>query len=457
MHPDILRAYDIRGTFGKNLFEKDAITLAHQFKTLLEEKTEDPLTILVGRDGRESSPILHKALTETFVSLGIHVIDLGVISSPMLYFAEKKLKPSGAIMITASHNPKDDNGFKMMSMGVGVFGEEIQYLSTLKHSTPKAGGTLTHKDVTEPYIQHILSALETPHQLKGMRIAWDFAGGAVCAAKDILKKIPGTHFSINDIFDPAFKAHEPDPTVLENMHQLKTLVLSEQCDVGIAFDGDGDRVGVLDHTGAMIDGDRLVTLLAKEVIHHHPGATILADVKSSRVFLDQVKLYGGHPMLTRTGHSYVKAALKKTGALLAGEMSGHIFYADRNDGYDDGLYAGLRLLNILGKEKKSLHALDEALPRYAISPEIRIPYGTKEKFEIVKKLSDLLLDMDIPFLGEDGIRVENEDGWWLLRASNTQDLLILRFEGLDEAALNRIKDHFNHIIRPLDPTLLIKP
>lgn len=455
MHPDILRAYDIRGTFGHNLFEKDAVTLAHQFTSLLLEKTNAPLTILVGRDGRKSSPTLHKALTETFESLGVNVIDIGVVSSPMVYFAEKKLNPTAAIMITASHNPKDDNGFKMMSLGVGVFGEEIQYLPTLKHAPQSLGGSIKHMDITGDYIQHTLSALEDPSLLKNMRIAWDFAGGAVCAAREILKQIPGTHIAINDTIDPTFSAHEPDPTILENMTQLREAVLLNNCDLGIAFDGDGDRVGVLDHTGAMVDGDRLVSILAQDVLKNHPGAMILADVKSSHVFIEEIKRLGGKPSLNRTGHSYIKAALKKTGALLAGEMSGHIFFADRNHGYDDGLYAALRLLNGLVKSKKSLHELDQALPRYAISPEIRIPYGSKEKFTIIERLSEKLNGLGIHFLGKDGVRLENEDGWWLIRASNTQDLLILRFEGRDEAALQRVKDNYNGIISSLDEGLVL--
>lgn len=453
IHPSILRAYDIRGTFGTNLFEETAIILAKKFKTLLQSKEQkDEYIVVVGRDGRHSSPALHKALTENLLKVGCHVIDIGIASSPMLYFTEKTLRPDGAIMITASHNPKGDNGFKMMAFGKGIFGEEIQNLA--KHDEAEKTKTPGHyKEISflESYIAHNLKAIQEPELLKNIKVAWDFSGGAVCVAKALIQSLPGTHILINNELDPDFSAHEPDPTLPENLVQLGQVVRDQQCDLGIAFDGDGDRVSVVNTKGEMIAGDRLTTILAKEILKENPGATVLADVKSSRVFSEVLTKLGGKPLLTRTGHSYIKAKLQETGALLAGEMSGHIFYADKNYGYDDGLYAALRLTNFITQSSKSIDQLDGDLPRYQTSPEIRIPCDGAEKFTVIEKLQDYLDSQHIPFINEDGVRFESDQGFWLLRASNTQDLLILRFEGTDAAALDEMKQHFTEIIKVVAP------
>ncbi len=453
MHSDILRAYDIRGTFQKNLCEDTAITLARVFKTfLLQKHKKNEYTVIIGRDGRLSSPILYSALRETLLKVGVHVIDIGIVSSPMLYFAEKILSPDGAIMITASHNPASDNGFKIMAFGQGIYGEQIQELANLEPAAnEKIQGHYKEISVLDSYITHTLKGVEELSSLKNMRVAWDFSNGAVCAAKSLVENLAGTHILLNDILDGTFPAHEPDPTVPENLMQLMRTVKENKCDLGIAFDGDGDRVSVVNAAGEMIAGDRLVTILSQEVLLENPGALILADIKSSRVFAEIVQQKGGIPMLTRTGHSYVKARMIEAGALLAGEMSGHIFYADKNYGYDDGLYAALRLLNYLVKTAKSLEAYDQSLPCYHTSPEIRIPYGNKEKFTLIQKVQDYLNMHTIPFLDADGVRVEDEKGFWLLRASNTQDLLILRFEGIDAEALAAMKNDFIKLMKEIYP------
>ncbi|MBX9697352.1 MAG: phosphomannomutase/phosphoglucomutase [Alphaproteobacteria bacterium] len=445
-HPTILRAYDIRGTYGKTLFDADATLLGHKIATYLQDaslSTSPSLGIV--RDGRHSSPSLYKGLCEALLSTGINVIDLGVGPSPLAYFASHVLPVQGVIVITASHNPKDDNGFKILLMGKNLCGEDLLSFAALPNApSARIKGTLTQVNLLSDYADHTCS----PAPKNAIKIAWDFSHGAMTVLRPFIEKnVPGSHVFLCDTLDGDFPSHPPDPTQSKNLVMLRECIVKNTCHIGFAFDGDGDRLGVVDHTGTMIDGDRLVTILASDVLNHYPGATIIADIKSSRVFGQTIKALGGVPVLSRSGHSFIKTKMKENGALLAGEMSGHIFYADENYGYDDGLYAACRVLRLLHRTGQSIHTLNAILPIFSATPEIQIPVEGSVKFNIIEQLQIYLHNRDILFNDGDGVRFDTDTGWWLVRASNTQDILVVRMEGDDDAALNAIRLHFYETLR----------
>ena len=452
-HPSILRAYDIRGTFTATLFVEDAILLGQKIASYLRtHKTPEPLTVGLVRDGRISSPLLHNALKETLLELGIHIIDFGVGPSPMGYFAHATHTLDGLIVVTASHNPKEDNGFKILLKGKNLCGEELLTFASLPTDLPPAHerGSLTYHDIKEAYVRFCADSV-TKESLPPLKIAWDFSHGAMAVMADLMRHhIPGQHFYACDTVDGHFPIHDPDPTNRSNLKSIQNLIRTHQCDLGFIFDGDGDRLVVLDHTGEPIDGDRLVVFLAHDVLRTHPKATILSDIKASITFQEGITHLGGTPLLSRTGHSFIKTKIKQTGALLAGEMSGHIFFADESYGYDDGLYAACRFLRLLGRFDRTAKEFEDRLPRYAITPEYKLKLPAYEnpffKFDIITSLQHYLRTHSIPFLDEDGIRLEQEKGWWLLRASNTENCLILRLEGRDHTALEGIKDHYKKCI-----------
>ena len=442
LDPAILGAYDIRGIVGKTLTEADMAAIGRGFATVARRgSTADrrPL-ICVGRDGRLSSPDLETHLVEGLTDAGADVLRIGVGPSPMLYFAVHDRQCDGGMMITGSHNPPPYNGVKMVLEGGPFYGADIEALAQVVKDgafAEGAGRAADAGEVRDAYVARLLAeAVE-----RSFTVAWDAGNGAAGAVLGTLVSgLPGRHFLLNDEVDGTFPAHHPDPTDPENLAQLIETVQAERCDLGIAFDGDGDRIGVVDGRGAILWGDQLVALLAREVLRAQPGATVIGDVKASRVLFDEIARLGGTPLMWRTGHAPIKAKMAACGAPLAGEMSGHIFFADRYFGFDDALYAALRLLRLIAGEGRSLAALRAELPQPVSTPEVRFPCPDARKFQVADEIRARLEAAGTKFSAIDGVRTETNDGWWLLRASNTQPMLVVRCEGADDTALSRLKD-----------------
>jgi len=436
--PTILREYDLRGVVGDTLHPADAHALGRSFAVTLAQA--GGRRVAVGYDGRLTSKELEGALVEGLAEGGIDVVRIGLGPTPMLYFAAATLGVDGGIMVTGSHNPPDHNGFKMVLFGKPFFGEAIQRLAqTVEILGPPSNtrGQVTERVVFSDYLDRVQHDYDGAKLLK---VAWDPGNGASGDAISALTKVlPGDHVLINAKIDGNFPAHHPDPTVAENLVQLQELVAKEKCDLGIAFDGDGDRIGVIDGKGRILWGDQFMIIMAREVIEARPGATIIADVKASQTLFDEIARMGGNPVMWKTGHSLIKAKMAEIGAPLAGEMSGHIFYADRYYGYDDALYAAVRLLSIVASGGDSLAALRDRMPQVVNTPELRFPCSETRKFKTVEEVRARLKAAGAAVSDIDGVRVKNADGWWLLRASNTQDVLVARAEGRDAAALARLK------------------
>ncbi len=440
--PSILREYDIRGIVGTNLFAADAEALGRAFAaTLVEGSARDgTCRVAVGYDGRLTSPELETALVEGLAAGGVDVVRIGRGPTPMLYFAAATLGVDGGIMVTGSHNPPDHNGFKMVLGGKPFYAEAIQALGRKALALgPPADprGQVEDHAIANDYIARLARDFDAG---KPLTIAWDPGNGAT---GDIVTRLtallPGTHHLINATIDGYFPAHHPDPTVPENLVQLQHEVARRECDLGIAFDGDGDRIGVVDATGRILWGDQLMIVLARDVLKRHPGAPILADVKASDVLFAEIARAGGRPVMLPTGHSGIKAKLAELNAPLAGEMSGHIFFGDRWYGFDDAVYVAVRLLGILGNTSESLAEIADRLPVMFNTPELRIDCDEARKFAIVHDIAERLRQRDAEIIDIDGVRVKTTDGWWLVRASNTQAVIVARAEAATPQALARLK------------------
>ncbi len=435
--PTILREYDIRGIVNETLFEADAEAIGRAFGTLL--KQQGHVNIAVGYDGRETSPTLKAALTKGLTETGIDVFDIGMGPTPMLYYATYALETGGGIMITGSHNPPSHNGFKMMFGGKSFYGKQIQELGALAASGEFTSGTgkLIDKPVMAEYVARILKDF-TPK--RDLSVVWDCGNGSTGEAlRRVVAKLPGRHMLLFDEIDGTFPNHHPDPTVEENLQDLIRSVRGVNADLGIAFDGDGDRIGVVDGQGRILWGDQLLAILSSEILKNRPGAAIIADVKASQILFDAVGKMGGEPIMWRTGHSLIKSKMQEVKAPLAGEMSGHIFYNDHYYGFDDALYVALRLLNILTATETSLGEMRDGLPSMVNTPELRFACPDEEKFDAVVRIQENLAREGADFSDIDGVRVNTADGWWLLRASNTQAVLVARCEASDDAGLDRLK------------------
>ena len=433
--PSILREYDVRGIVGKTLNESDAYALGRTFASLARD--EGATRIAVGRDGRLSSPALESSLVEGLTQGGLDVVRIGVGPSPMLYYAVATIGVDGGVQVTGSHNPAEYNGFKMLLNGRSVFGEEIQTLGRRAASGDwsKGEGRIEQTDVLESYVDRLVKDFKG----KGYRIGWDPGNGAAGPAVErLVQRLPGEHFIIHATVDGTFPAHHPDPTVEANLADLKALIEDKQLDMGFAFDGDADRIGAVDSTGRVVWGDQIVMLLAKPVLEECPGATIISDVKASQTLFDRIAELGGQPLMWKTGHSLIKSKMKETGAPLAGEMSGHIFFKHRWYGFDDALYAAVRLIEAISQSGKSLTDLMHEMPQSFATPEMRFPVDESRKFTIVDEVRERLAAIGTNVNGTDGVRVSTPDGWWLLRASNTQDVLVGRAEAKDQPALERL-------------------
>ena len=433
----ILREYDIRGLTGKTLNVKDAHMIGRAFGSVIARKGGKKL--YVGRDGRLSSPELEYALVEGLMASGIDAVRIGLGPTPMLYYAVFNRPCDGGIMVTGSHNPSEYNGFKMVIGHKPFFGADILKLGEIaaKGDFVSGQGRESQEDVFEEYVARLFKDFEPG---KAMKVAWDSGNGSAGPAMAALvKKLPGQHILLNETVDGTFPNHHPDPTVPENLEQLQALVAREKCDLGIAFDGDGDRIGVVDGQGRILWGDQLMTVWARGVLKNKPGATIIADVKASQVLFDEVARLGGKPLMWKTGHSLIKSKMAEVSAPLAGEMSGHIFFADRYYGYDDALYAAVRLLSIVGNTSESLAAMRDKLPQVINTPEIRFPCSDERKFAVAEEVKARLMAAKAKVDDCDGVRVLTKDGWWLLRASNTQDVLVARCESTSQEGLERLK------------------
>lgn len=431
----ILREYDIRGTVGKTLNEADAYALGRTFAALATD--EGARSLAVGRDGRTHSPMLQAELIRGLIEGGINVIDVGVGPSPMLYFAVATLGVQGGIQVTGSHNPPEYNGFKMLLNGRSVFGEEIQKLGRRAEDGDwtDGHGSVEHVDILDSYVDRLVKGFRG----KAYRIGWDAGNGAGgTVLEKLVTKLPGEHFTIFTEVDGTFPNHHPDPTVEANLADLKALVAEKNLDFGIAFDGDADRIGAVDGKGRVIWGDQLLMILAVPVLKEQPGATIIADVKASQILFDHVARIGGTPLMWKTGHSLIKSKMKETNAPLAGEMSGHIFFQHRWYGFDDALYAAVRLIEAVSASGKSMNEIVDEIPKSVATPELRFPVDESRKFAVVTEVLHRLSGNGARVDATDGARVMTDDGWWLLRASNTQDVLVARAEAADEAGLERL-------------------
>jgi len=436
--PTILREYDIRGIVGETLFAEDAFAIGKAFGTRVRRGGGS--VVCVGWDGRLSSPDLAAALVDGLTSTGCTVRKVGRGPTPMLYYAAKARGADGGIMVTGSHNPPNHNGFKMVLGGRPFFGPDIKDLGRIADEGDwLAGEGADSVDlVFEEYIQRLLADYDGTRPLK---VVWDCGNGAAGeVVQELAKRLPGTHTVLFGDIDGHFPNHHPDPTEPHNLKQLIDEVLLSQAHLGLAFDGDGDRIGVVDGEGRILWGDQILVILAEDLLARQPGASVIADVKASKVFFDEVARLGGHPIMGRTGHSLIKTQMAETGAPLAGEMSGHIFFADKYYGFDDALYAAIRLLGIVARwDRQTLAARRDKLPHMVNTPEMRFDCPEDRKFQVVAEVRERLKAEGAKVNAIDGVRVDTPDGWWLLRASNTQAVLVARCEAANVDGLKRLR------------------
>ncbi|MCI4590869.1 phosphomannomutase/phosphoglucomutase [Sphingobium sp. BYY-5] len=433
--PTLLRDYDLRGTVGETLHAADAWALGRSFGTVIARAGGK--RVAVGYDGRLSSPMLEDALVEGLTRSGIDVRRIGLGPTPMLYHAEATGDVQGAIQITGSHNPGDQNGFKLVQGHAPFFGADIQRLGVMAAAGDwEAGaGRVETVEVMEAYAARLMQGFDGP----ACRIGWDAGNGAAGpVVEKLTQRLPGEHHLLFTQVDGHFPNHHPDPSEERNLADLHRLVLEKQLDFGVAFDGDGDRIGVVDGKGRTIAGDQLLGLFAQDVLKKRPGAPIVADVKASQTLFDRIAALGGRPDMWKTGHSHIKSRMKQIGSPLGGETTGHLFFADDYPGYDDGLYAAIRLIRLVSALGQSVTALCDALPVSVITPELRFPVPEPRKFAVVEEVLARLRAAGADLCDIDGARVQTADGWWLLRASNTQAALVARAEAADQAALARL-------------------
>ncbi len=438
----VLREYDIRGIIDETLGVDDARAIGRSFATLL--KRAGGSKVAVGYDGRVSSPMLEKALIEGLTASGCDVVCVGMGPTPMLYYAEASAEQvDGGIQITGSHNPANYNGFKMVFMGRPFFGKDILTIGEMAAAGDwdEGSGTVETHDIMGKYIDAMLTGLDGIDRdaLSALKVGWDAGNGAAGPALEALvKHLPGEHHLLFTEVDGNFPNHHPDPTVEANLADLKALVADKKLDFGVAFDGDGDRIGAIDGEGRVIWGDQLLMIYAEDLLKTRPNATVIADVKASRALFDHVAKHGGQPMMWNTGHSLIKSKMKETKAPLAGEMSGHVFFADTYYGYDDALYAGLRLIAASARLGKSVTQLRGEMPDMHNTPEMRFQVDESRKFAAIDEVKARLANSPADVNGTDGVRVTTDDGWWLLRASNTQDVLVARAESDTPEGLDRL-------------------
>ena len=455
VNPSIFKAYDIRGVIPSTLTEEVAYRLGHAFGTHAAAHGES--LVAVGRDGRLSGPALSQALIRGLVDVGMQVIDIGAATTPMLYFAASTLCASG-IQVTGSHNPKDYNGFKMVLGGRAIYGDEIQTLRTIMQNETwvlKSGGSVKQVDVTADYQARIVSDIRLQ---RPMKIVVDCGNGiAGATAPSIFRAIGCEVIELFSEVDGNFPNHHPDPSKLDNLKDLLHALKNSDAEIGLAFDGDGDRLGIVTKDGNIIFPDRQMALFAQDVLSRVPGGTIVFDVKCSQRLGPAIKEAGGEPLMFKTGHSLIKAKMKEINSPLGGEMSGHIFFKERWFGFDDGTYAGCRLLEIVSKSGDASVVLN-ALPTSFSTPELNVACSEGEPHRVSAALLELVATGNLPspaFSPEvcaiDGLRIDWNDGFGLIRASNTTPVLVLRFEGHTQEALSRIEKDMLVLLRTVKP------
>ncbi|MCF8070252.1 MAG: phosphomannomutase/phosphoglucomutase [Desulfobacterales bacterium] len=436
MNPGIFREYDIRGIAGEDLDEADVVNIGKATGTFLINNGSSRIT--VGRDCRATSDVYTEKVIEGLRSTGCDVIDIGVCPTPVLYFSIKHLKTEGGVMVTASHNPKEYNGFKLCINSDSIHGKDIQKIREIieAESYVSGSGSFSVEDVVTPYKAYVIENIKLS---KPLRIGVDAGNGtAGVVAVPVLKAIGCEVHDIYCDMDGDFPNHEADPTVAENMQDLIALVKENNLDIGIGYDGDGDRIGVVDEQGNIIYGDRLMIIFSREILQRKPGATFISEVKCSKTMYDDIEKHGGRGIMWKTGHSLIKKKMKEEKAELAAEMSGHIFFADRYFGFDDATYASCRLLEIMSDTDSKLSELLADVPKTFSTPEIRVTCPDDIKFNVVKKVTEHFRAIH-NIIDIDGVRVLFDDGWGLVRASNTQPALVLRFEAMTEERLTEIR------------------
>jgi phosphomannomutase / phosphoglucomutase len=448
--PDsVFRAYDIRGCAERYITEDLVYAVGLGFGT--QAQVQEHATVVVGRDGRLTSPKLHKALCAGLLASGVHVIDVGMVPTPVLYFATVLLGTQAGIMLTASHNPKGDNGLKMVLSGKTLYGQAIQDLrARVANKQFYFGeGQYEQQAILPAYFRRIVEDVRCARPLK---VVLDSANGmAGLTAPKLFRELGCSVVSLYDAVDGDFPNHHPDPSRPNNLVDLQKAVLAEKADVGFAFDGDGDRVMVVTNQGSLIWPDQLMMLFAADILPRYPGATVVFDVKSTRYLADVIEQHGGKPQLSATGHSLIKEAMLVSDSPFSGEMSGHIFFKDRWYGFDDGVYAALRFLELLSQTDEASEALYAALPKGVSTPEEFIPVSDAKKFDVMDEIIAASSSLGAACCLLDGLRVTYSDGWGLVRASNTTPCLTCRFEADDAAALRRIQRDVLGLVRSVYP------
>jgi phosphomannomutase len=434
IRPEAVRAYDIRGLAGRHIDRAGAYALGLSYATAA--RGAGLSRVGVGRDGRLTSPSFEQALVWGLMDGGLSVERIGLGPTPMLGYAVRKLGLDGAIMVTASHNPPGENGFKILLGEQRVHGDALKALVE-GPCVERAGGSASRVSILETYVDDLAAAAA---EMAPLTVAWDCGNGATGPAVErLIRRLPGEHHLLNAHVDGRFPAHHPDPAVAENLAQLAGTVLEKGCDLGVAFDGDGDRIGVVDAQGRILWADQLILLLARDLLARRPGATIVADVKCSKVLFDGVRLAGGRALLSPSGYVHVREAIQSEGALLGGELSGHIFFADGWGGVDDALYAAVQTFLAVSRLPGGLAAFRDSLPPSFATPELRIPCPESRKAGVVAEVARALASEGAVFDPRLGLRVESPDGWWLLRASGTEPKLTCRCEALHPDGLDRLR------------------
>jgi len=438
-HPTILREYDVRGIVGETLFAADARALGRAFATQLAAEGHG-LRIVVGYDGRLSSPELTAALVDGLEQSGAEVLSIGRGPTPMTYFAVHHLDADGGIHVTGSHNPPSHNGFKLMIGKASFFGERIQKLRPIAEAGAFRDGPRGHVREVAVFDAYVERLARDYHGTRPIRAVWDTGNGAAGpACEALVARLPGEHEVLFAEVDGHFPNHHPDPTEPHNLEALIARVQATGAEIGIGFDGDGDRIGVVDGQGRILWGDQLIQILASDLLPRYPGATIIADVKASQTLFDAIAAMGGKPLMWKTGHSLIKAKMAELGAPMSGEMSGHIFYNDGFYGHDDALYVAVRLLDVLARGEKTLADWRDAMPDVVNTPEIRIDCADERKFDVIREVKERLAAAGAEVADVDGVRVTTPEGWWLMRASNTQAVVVARAEARDAAGLEHLK------------------
>jgi phosphomannomutase/phosphoglucomutase len=439
----IFREYDIRGIADEELLDQDVELLGKSLATYLIRHSG--YTICLGRDCRLSGSRIHDALLKGLQSAGAHVLDIGVVPTPVLYYSAVHFKADGAVMITGSHNPPEYNGLKTVCGAGPLHGDQIQqiYKLILDADFEKGAGTVKELDAVTPYVNEVAAQFNFERKVRVVMDAGNGTAGPV--AHRLMKKL---NVDVTELFyemDGHFPNHHPDPTVLENLKHLQGAVKENKAELGIAFDGDSDRIGAVDENGEAVYGDMLLLVFGREILTRKPGSTFIGEVKCSQIMYDKLRELGGNAIMFKTGHSLIKAKMKAEHAELAGEMSGHMFFADRYYGFDDALYAACRLLEIVSKSGKPLSAQLSGIPKLVSTPELRVDCPDDKKFPVVEKVA-ALVRKNYTVVDVDGVRVPFDEGWGLVRASNTQPVLVMRFEATSEALLKKYRSYLEGVV-----------